>query len=67
MVLEDRQAFVTFMDNEGYDIILCDTEDEIDIARDCKEEDVIVSADSDLLIYANIRTMWRPMLSQFTT
>ncbi|KAG0073939.1 hypothetical protein BGZ93_004656, partial [Podila epicladia] len=59
--MEDRQAFVDYMAKKGYDIILCDTEADIKIAADCEEEDVVVTGDSDLLIYKSVPAVWRPM------
>ncbi|KAF8909516.1 hypothetical protein BGZ58_005976, partial [Dissophora ornata] len=49
------------MENKGYEIILCATEADVKIAADCKKEDVVVTGDSDLLIYKSVPAVWRPM------
>lgn len=59
--LEDRRAFVNYMENKGYEVILCATEADVKIAADCKEEDVVVTGDGDLLIYKSVPAVWRPM------
>ncbi|KAG0062154.1 hypothetical protein BGZ92_006266, partial [Podila epicladia] len=59
--MEDRQAFVDYMANKGFQIILCATEADIKIAADCEKEDVVVSGDSDLLIYKSVSMVCRPM------
>ncbi|KAF9326086.1 hypothetical protein BG006_010449 [Podila minutissima] len=56
--MEDRQAFVDYMAKKGYDIILCDTKVDIKIAADCEEEDVVITGDSDLLIYKSVPAYW---------
>ncbi|KAG0300249.1 hypothetical protein BGZ98_009332 [Dissophora globulifera] len=58
--MDDRRAFVDCMANEGYEIILCATEADVKIAVNCKEEDVVVMGDSDLLIYKSVPAVWRP-------
>ncbi|KAF9370501.1 hypothetical protein CPB97_002689, partial [Podila verticillata] len=52
--MEDHQAFVNYMVNKGYEVILSTTEADIKIATDCKKEDVVITGDSDLLIYKSI-------------
>ncbi|KAF8919707.1 hypothetical protein BGZ58_004589, partial [Dissophora ornata] len=59
--IEDRRAFVDYMANKGYEIFLCATEADVKIAADCKEEDIVVTGDSDLLIYKSVPAVWRPM------
>jgi hypothetical protein len=50
--------------NKGYAIILCSTEADVAIASDCHPSDLVMSSDSDLLIYPTIRTLWRPIARQ---
>ncbi|KAG0082535.1 hypothetical protein BGZ93_002383 [Podila epicladia] len=59
--MEDRQAFVDYMAKKEYNIIMCDTKADIKIAADCEEEDVVVTGNSDLLIYKSVPAVWQPM------
>ncbi|KAG0319327.1 hypothetical protein BGZ99_005147 [Dissophora globulifera] len=59
--LEDREGFYQHMINRGWTIKLCPTEADIAIAADCQPEDIVVSIDSDLIIYRTVRTLWRPV------
>ncbi|KAG0075497.1 hypothetical protein BGZ93_004186, partial [Podila epicladia] len=58
---EKRQEFVRYMRDKNYTIIESPTEADLHIASDCQPTDVVVSRDSDLLIYRNVRTIWRPI------
>ena len=42
-------------------MITCETEADLQIALDYMPEDVVVTRDSDLLVYNNIVTIWRPI------
>ncbi|KAF9944339.1 hypothetical protein BGZ70_004774, partial [Mortierella alpina] len=43
------------------DVISCTTEADVAIAQACKPTDIVLSRDSDMLYYASIRTIWRPI------
>ncbi|KAI1285635.1 hypothetical protein EDD11_000710, partial [Mortierella claussenii] len=46
-----RDAFVEYMQGEGWNIQRCATEADVKIAQDCGPRDIVVSADSDMLAY----------------
>ncbi|KAF9565978.1 hypothetical protein EC968_003977 [Mortierella alpina] len=45
----------------GWQAVLSRTESDIEISRAFNRGDVVATIDSDLLIYANIETIWRPV------
>ncbi|KAF9968632.1 hypothetical protein BGZ70_001368, partial [Mortierella alpina] len=59
--MEARQAFAEYLRSRGWNVVTCDTEADIRIAFDCRAGDVVVSRDSDMLMYRNITTIWRPI------
>lgn len=59
--LESRAKFVDYMRELGWIVVFCDTEADVRLARDAEPGDVIISEDSDMLGYANIKTIWRPV------
>lgn len=59
--LETRRSFVEYMRNQQWSIILCSTEADLAIAIESQPGDIAVSKDSDLLVYKNIETIWRPI------
>jgi len=58
---EIRQSFITYMEQAGWTIRRCETEADVALASDCLLEDIIISADSDLLAYDSVATIWRPI------
>ncbi|KAF9107457.1 hypothetical protein BGX29_006324 [Mortierella sp. GBA35] len=58
---DDRQAFVTHMAQSGYMIRFCEAEADVAIAADCEPNDVVISGGSDMLAYASITMLWRPV------
>ncbi|KAF9157331.1 hypothetical protein DFQ26_008840, partial [Actinomortierella ambigua] len=48
--LGDRTSFVQYLIDNGYNAVLCDTETDTQLARDCRPDDVVVSGDSDFFI-----------------
>ncbi|KAF9344786.1 hypothetical protein BGX34_005327 [Mortierella sp. NVP85] len=65
--MENRTLFIKYMRSRGWNVKECSTEADVDIARDCKPDDIVVSGDSDMLAFAaEITTIWRPISrSQF--
>ncbi|KAF9198899.1 hypothetical protein BGZ59_004342, partial [Podila verticillata] len=55
------KGFVQYMRDKNWNIVESPTEADLHIARDCQPIDVVVSRDSDLLIYQNVTTVWRPI------
>jgi len=64
---DSRTLFINYMRSRGWNVKECSTEADVDIARDCKPDDIVVSGDSDMLAFAaEITTIWRPISrSQF--
>ncbi|KAF9977791.1 Rad2 nuclease [Actinomortierella ambigua] len=56
---EAKSSFVDFMRERDWHIIICDTEADVEIARNCGLDDVVVTRDSDLLAYSTVQTIWR--------
>ncbi|KAG9061324.1 hypothetical protein KI688_007302 [Linnemannia hyalina] len=59
--LDSRKDFAQHMTEQGWIAEVCDTEADVKIARDAQSRDIIISGDSDMLGYANIHTLWRPV------
>ncbi|KAG9066448.1 hypothetical protein KI688_001674 [Linnemannia hyalina] len=58
--LPARQAFIAYMVQAGWTVRACETEADPTVALDCQPGGVVVSADSDMLAYSSICTLWRP-------
>ncbi|KAG0074293.1 hypothetical protein BGZ92_003449 [Podila epicladia] len=56
-----RQSFIEYMQQAGWTVRICETEADVAIAIDCQPEDIVISADSDMLAYGSISTHWRPI------
>ncbi|KAF9404254.1 hypothetical protein BGZ76_007034, partial [Entomortierella beljakovae] len=59
--LDARESFRVYMIERGWNIKMCPFEADLAMAADCKPNDIVVSKDSDMLMYQNICTIWRPM------
>lgn len=47
------------LEARGWNVKLGSGEADLDIARDCRSDDIVLTKDSDTLGYNNIRTIWR--------
>ncbi|GJJ77517.1 putative transposase [Entomortierella parvispora] len=56
-----RQDFIDYLIKAGWTVRICETEADVAIAADCRPEDIVISADSDMLAYGTIYTLWRPI------
>ncbi|KAF9918840.1 hypothetical protein FBU30_011263 [Linnemannia zychae] len=56
---EAKDAFVAFMQERNWHVVLCETEADVQVARDSRPEDIIVTRDCDLLAYSTVHTIWR--------
>lgn len=56
-----RRAFADYMLEHGWVVVYCPTEADLAIAKACQPTDIVLSRDSDMLYYASIRTIWRPI------
>lgn len=59
--LDSRRAFAQHMRHMGWNVVECPAEADTTIALDCQPNDVVVSADSDMLAYDSVCTIWRPL------
>ncbi|GJJ77583.1 hypothetical protein EMPS_09942 [Entomortierella parvispora] len=60
-----RQDFIDYLIKAGWTVRICETEADVAIAADCRPEDIVISADSDMLAYGTIYTLWRLTLVDF--
>ena len=49
------------MKQAGWTVRICDTEADLVIAADCQPDNVVISADSDMLAYDSVSILWRPI------
>jgi len=56
-----RMALARYLEENGWTVVECPSEADIQIALDCKAHDVVISGDSDSLIHPSIKTIWRPL------
>ena len=57
----EKASFAAHLRGRGWRVVQSTTEADLEIALSYVPGDVVVSTDSDLLIYANILTVWRPI------
>ncbi|KAF9360179.1 hypothetical protein BGX26_010318 [Mortierella sp. AD094] len=57
----DRDALIAFLKSKGWIVVLCETEADVRIAKDCQVNDIVISRDSDMLIHTKVKTLWRPI------
>jgi hypothetical protein len=58
--LESRRAFAEYMRGRHWNVVECPFEADPMIATDCRPGDIVVTRDSDALVYGSIETIWRP-------
>jgi len=58
---EERDSLAKHLESKGFSVLVCPTEADMQIAKDCQPSDVVISGDSDLLLYSSINTVWRPV------
>jgi len=59
--LASREHFAEYMRGLGWVVKVCTTEADVAIAQDAQPGDITISADSDMLGYASVVTLWRPV------
>ena len=62
---EERAAFVQYMRDQGWNVVECQFEADVTIARDSTENDVVLSIDSDYFAYSTVHTIVRPFRGKF--
>jgi len=58
---EARHGLVHFLRNRGWEVVQCATEADLRIATETGEGDIVISGDSDLFVYKQVTTVWRPL------
>ncbi|KAF9364665.1 hypothetical protein BGX34_000766, partial [Mortierella sp. NVP85] len=58
--ISQRQGLVQYLRSQGWTVVESETEADVEIGRVCKPNDIVVSGDSDLLMYNNVNHLWRP-------
>jgi 5'-3' exonuclease len=56
-----RQSLVAYLREREWEVVECPTEADTKIAEDCLPGDVVISTDSDMIIYSSVSTVWRPI------
>lgn len=59
--MDSRRALAQLLQELGWSVVECASEADIAIASDCETHDVVISGDSDSLVYSSIETIWRPL------
>ncbi|KAF9949368.1 hypothetical protein BGZ72_008850 [Mortierella alpina] len=59
--MDARRAFADYMTKHGWVVVNCTTEADLAIVQACLPTDIVLSRDSDMIYYASIRTIWRPI------
>ncbi|KAK5823077.1 hypothetical protein F5H01DRAFT_129602 [Linnemannia elongata] len=60
-LMDSRRALAQFLQGLGWSVVECVSEADIAIASDCGAHDVVITGDSDSLVYSSIETIWRPL------
>ncbi|KAK3831089.1 MAG: hypothetical protein J3R72DRAFT_248466 [Linnemannia gamsii] len=58
---EHRMGFAQYTRGKGWTVIEAETEADVAIAVQAQADDIVISADSDILAYETIKTLWRPV------
>lgn len=56
-----KQSLIDPLRSKGWSAVVCKTEADVTSARYSRQDDIVVSRDSDLLFYLNMNTLWRPI------
>ena len=56
-----RQGLAEFLRSKGWNVVECETEADVRIGSDSRNGDIVISGDSDMLVYENVSMIWRPV------
>ncbi|KAG0222810.1 hypothetical protein BGX31_008846, partial [Mortierella sp. GBA43] len=56
-----KNELATYLRDQGWRVVQCDLEADTAIARDCTNNDVVLTRDSDAIVYQSIPMIWRPV------
>ncbi|KAG0199009.1 hypothetical protein BGX31_004409, partial [Mortierella sp. GBA43] len=55
----DRVALGKALESRGWKVKVGDVEADVEIAKDCMPDDIVLTTDSDAIAYRKIKTIWR--------
>ncbi|KAF9570266.1 Rad2 nuclease [Mortierella alpina] len=58
---ESRAEFARYLEQQGWQVLIAPTEADLAIALDCGPQDVVISKDSDMVVYKSINHICRPI------
>ncbi|KAF9177634.1 hypothetical protein BGZ49_005585, partial [Haplosporangium sp. Z 27] len=58
---KDKESLAKYLQAKEWSVITADYEADVQIASDCEDTDIVISRDSDMLIYGEISIIWRPI------
>ncbi|KAF9271079.1 hypothetical protein BGZ68_004282, partial [Mortierella alpina] len=59
--LAARRSFAEYLRARDWNVVECRTEADLAIGNDCRPGDIVLTRDSDLLIYPEVACIWRPI------
>ncbi|KAF9943817.1 hypothetical protein BGZ72_003323, partial [Mortierella alpina] len=59
-----KKSLVVHLEQKGWRVVVSTTESDLEIARRYRQGDIVATVDSDMLVYRNINTIWRPVSGQ---
>ncbi|KAF9402766.1 hypothetical protein BGZ76_007254, partial [Entomortierella beljakovae] len=58
---EDKRSLAEYLHAKKWIVITAEYEADVQIAEDCEDSDIVISRDSDMLVYENVSIIWRPI------
>ncbi|KAG0295653.1 hypothetical protein BGZ98_001276, partial [Dissophora globulifera] len=58
--LTAREGLIKYLRSQHWHVVECPTEADVEIGRVCGPNDIVVSGDSDLIMYKKVHEVWRP-------
>ncbi|KAK3845096.1 MAG: hypothetical protein J3R72DRAFT_49811 [Linnemannia gamsii] len=58
---QTRHDLAEFLRHAGWTVVECETEADTKIASDYQPGDIVISGDSDMVVYNKIQIVWRPI------
>ncbi|KAF9333018.1 hypothetical protein BG006_004085 [Podila minutissima] len=59
--LRSHQEFANYMWHHSWTVVICRMEADLAIALDAQDIDIIISKDSDMMVYQLVKTLWCPV------
>ncbi|KAI8603094.1 hypothetical protein EDD21DRAFT_413377 [Dissophora ornata] len=58
-----QEGLADFLEREKWTVVISETESDLQIARECQDRDIVITGDSDALVYSTVAVIWRPLSS----